>query len=167
MAATAPDTLVNECISNLERNGALVVEVGDTEDVIALYYKSGGGMDGVVNAVPEIAAVSGDAMQNNITLSYQTWVKADLGIASRGEIWFNNAGAAGKLLPFNSEHLVIVLSDNDIVAGMPEAQGPGRYLFGQLLAEAKHPSMTVAVYVINKEFKQAAPRTYCGPDCRC
>jgi L-lactate dehydrogenase complex protein LldG len=171
----------------LEKVGATVVQVPTMEDLVTIFHKSGGGVEDILNTIPEIGEINlGDLRDRKaVALAgvYQTWVRGTLGVAENGAIWLEESSMVNRLLPFICEHLIIVLDASQIVADMHQAyskiqidkEGYGVFLAGpsktadieQSLVIGAHGARSLVVYLIDKDFKQHETTAVCGPGCVC
>lgn len=137
---------------SLVKAGAEVFRVSGMEEVKSLYYKSGPGIENIVNTIPELGLVNeekSDVAEPRPV--YQMWVQGALGVAENGKIWFERSKTIGSLFPFIGEYLIVVISVNEIVADMQAAKEKIKNSSEEYKVISKHKASNLIIYIINKQ----------------
>jgi len=117
--------LIKLFINALENNSGKVIQVEAIESIKSELCKDLQGANYVVNTIneigstnPEITSFTSAGKMNHV---YKAYIKGKFGISENGSIWIDENLMVNRLLPFISEHLVILIYDNEIVLNMHEA----------------------------------------------
>lgn len=176
-------TVLDKFFISLHDLGSKAFMVNSIEEVISLYQKSGPGIENILNTIPELGLINVEEI-NTIKLQtfYQIWVRGVLGVAENGAIWLENLSIIKDIFPFESEHLIIVLSADMIVTNMNQAYEKikmDKERYGMFLTELSappkmdrsevqiHKTSKITVYIIDKHFSKAQKENECGPECYC
>ena len=125
------DDLFEECplletfTTTLERIGGAVVEAKSQAEAQAIIQQRFPNIRNCYSSVPEIATntvelanVSSASDLDNLQLVV---IRGLLGVAENGAVWIPEQAMGRRIVPFITEHLVVVLSRNSIVHNMHQA----------------------------------------------
>src|SRR6266404_4686789 len=117
--------LIKLFISALENNSGKVIQVDAIESIKSELCKDLQGANYVVNTIHEIGLtnpeITSSTSAGKLNHVYKAYIKGKLGISENGSIWIDENVMVNRLLPFISEHLVILIYDNEIVLNMHDA----------------------------------------------
>jgi L-lactate dehydrogenase complex protein LldG len=111
--------------TNLETAGGHFIRVKDAEAIRIDFVRSIESGLRIVNQVREIGPVSSEITSKDDAVSLsdveKTFLNSKLGVAENGAVWLTEEDMVNRLLPFITQHLVIVIQEKDLVANMHEA----------------------------------------------
>jgi len=165
---TQTDDLLNTFAETLTASGGFCTVVADLQPVkdFVLQQKQKGlevivGVEGLSdNNIGSFKNYSAVQLQQVDTVV----VKGSVAVAENGAIWVTESSMGNRVLPFISEHLIIVIDKESIVANMHEAykritidkEGYGVFIAGpsktadieQSLVVGAHGPLSLQVYII-------------------
>ncbi len=123
-ACCAPDC-INSFTSTVENIGATIVRCSNDNEIIGEIKARHPNAKRIINTIPsldmdslEISSIPDAKALHPLDLSI---VQGDFGVVENGAIWINHASLPMRAIPFIAEHLVILLSEDNIVSDMHEA----------------------------------------------
>lgn len=148
--------------------GGRAVSVDGTDMIRTLIHKHFDVTQRIVTTVPELSGfaelVSAKADPHSFGDVEVALIGAHLAVAENGAVWLTDAVMGQRILPFICQHLVVIVSAENIVPTMHEAYaliGEGQYGFGsfiggpsktadieQALVMGAHGPITMTVFVV-------------------
>jgi L-lactate dehydrogenase complex protein LldG len=112
-------------IKSFESGGGVAVRVPDLPAIGAWLAQAFAGPERLINTIPEIGYGLAPATlypSGHVLASLEMAVVAGaLGVAENGAVWVSEASLPTRVLPFICEHLVLVISQSQLVGTMHEA----------------------------------------------
>ncbi len=116
--------IVADFCRTLESIGGTVIRTMDREPVVAHLNKLLAANQRVVNTLPDIGYVHGIEISEKaeqLSDIENTFLGSSLGVAENGAVWLTEKELTNRILPFITQHLIVVLPVSGLVANMHEA----------------------------------------------
>lgn len=116
------DNLVTAFSEAIRKAGGEVIEITDTIAIPAKVQEALPGMKRIADFVQGIPAVNEQLLEAPELLEVVV-MKGELAVAENGAIWLSERNMAHRVLPFITQHLVLVVQASALVGNMHQAYG--------------------------------------------